>query len=306
PPRVRESELTQRHKDIAAALQERTEEIGVHMARHLQQQTGQKAICLAGGVALNCVMNTRILTDTDFEQIYVQPASYDAGGSLGACFWIYNQILGQPRGPAMNRADLGPSYSDEAIEATLREGLLRYRKCDDVAVETAKLVAAGKIVGWFQGRAEFGPRALGHRSILADPTRPDMQDHVNLRVKHREDFRPFAPSSTAEDYQRYFDAPAQDWFMTKVIPVREEFRERLPAITHVDGTARLQTVQRETNPLYHRMIKELEKLRELPIVLNTSFNVRGEPMVLTPKDALRCFFTTGIDHLAIGSFIVDK
>ena len=306
PTRVRESELLQFHKDVAAALQARTEEVGVHMARHLQRQTGLKKICMAGGVALNCVMNTRILTDTDFDDIYIQPASYDAGGSLGACYWIYNQILGQPRGPVMDRANFGPSFEDPEIESILKEGLLRYRKADDIALEAAKLIAEGKIVGWFQGRAEFGPRALGHRSILADPTRTDMQDHVNLRVKHREDFRPFAPSSPVEDYQTYFDAPAEDWFMTKVIPVREEFHERLPAITHVDGTARLQTVRADTNPLYHKLIKELGKLREVPIVLNTSFNVRGEPMVLTPKDAIRCFFTTGIDHLAIGSFIVDK
>ena len=306
PWREPESELEQRHMDVAAALQERTEEIGLHMARHLQQETGLKHLCLAGGVALNCVMNTRILEETDFDEIYVQPASYDAGGSLGAAYYIHHQVLERPRAFVMNRANFGPEFSDEQIERILEEGLLRYRKSADVAQDTAKLLAEGKIVGWFQGRAEFGPRALGHRSILADPTRTDMQDHVNLRVKHREDFRPFAPSSPVEDYQTYFDAPAEDWFMTKVIPVRKEFHERLPAITHVDGTARLQTVRSDTNPLYHKLIKELGKLREVPIVLNTSFNVRGEPMVLTPKDAIRCFFTTGIDHLAIGSFIVDK
>jgi carbamoyltransferase len=306
PGRVPESELGQRDKDLAASLQERTEEIGLHLARSLQKETGLTDLCLSGGVALNCVMNTRILEETDFERIYVQPASYDAGGALGACFYIRHQVLGEPRDFVMDRANFGPEFTDATIESILSEGLLRYRKSEDIALDTARLLAEGKIVGWFQGRAEFGPRALGHRSILADPTRLDMQDHVNLRVKHREDFRPFAPSATFEDYQTYFDSPADDPFMTKVIRVRPEWRERLPAITHVDGTARLQTVKQEVNPLYHRMIREFAKLRELPIVLNTSFNVRGEPMVLTPKDALRCFFTTGIDHLAIGSYIVDK
>jgi carbamoyltransferase len=207
----------------------------------------------------------------------------------------------------MDRADWGPSYTDGEIEAILKEGLLRYRRSEDPARDAASLVAQGKIVGWFQGRSEWGPRALGHRSILADPTRPDMQDHVNLRVKHREDFRPFAPSATLERFRTYFDTDAApDLFMTTIVPVRSEWRRRLPAITHVDGTARLQVVERRTNPLYHRLIQEFGKLREVEVVLNTSFNVRGEPMVLTPKDALRCFFTTGIDHLAIGSFVVEK
>lgn len=306
PRRVAESALEERHKDVAAALQDVTEEVGLELARHLRERTGMKTLCMAGGVALNCVMNTRILQECGFEGLYVQPASYDAGGALGAAFWVHHQQLRQPRAFVMDRADWGPSYTDEHIERILREGMLRYRRCDDIARDAAALIAAGKIVGWFQGRSEWGPRALGHRSILADPTRPDMQDHVNLRVKHREDFRPFAPSAKAESYRTYFETATDDPFMTTIVPVRPEWRAKLPAVTHVDGTARLQTVDARTNPLYHRLIHEFEALRGVPVVLNTSFNVRGEPMVLTPMDALRCFFTTGIDHLAIGSFVVDK
>ncbi|MBL4847701.1 MAG: carbamoyltransferase [Planctomycetes bacterium] len=306
PRRVGESEIDQRHKDVAAALQERTEEIGLHMARCLKEKTGARNIAMAGGVALNCVMNTRILNEVPFDEIYVQPAAYDAGGALGAPYWVYHQELGRPRTFVMDRANFGPEFSDDTIEAILKEGLLRYRKSEDIAGDTAKLLNEGKIVGWFQGRGEFGPRALGHRSILADPSRPEIQDPVNLRVKHREDFRPFAPSAIEETYQTYFDTKHLDPFMTSVVPVHEEYRSKLPAITHVDGTARLQTVSKATNPLYHEVISKLGELTGIPVVLNTSFNVRGEPMVCTPKDALRCFFTTGIDHLAIGSFIVDK
>ena len=306
PRRVRESELEQVHKDLAAALQQRTEEIGLHLARQLHTRTEAKHLCMAGGVALNCVMNTRILAETEFESIYVQPAAYDAGGALGAAAWVNHQILGMPRTFVMNRPNFGPEYGDAEIEQVLSAGLLRYRKVEDPALAAAELIAEGKIVGWFQGRAEFGPRALGYRSILADPSQPHMQDHVNARVKHRESFRPFAPSTTLESFREVFDTEAEDPFMTTVIPVREEFRARLPAITHVDGTARMQTVRKELNPLYHRLISEVGRLRGLPIVLNTSFNVRGEPMVLSPKDALRCFFTTGLDHLVLGSFVVDK
>lgn len=306
PRRVRESELEQRHKDVAAALQEKTEEIGLHLARKVHEQTGLEKLCLAGGVALNCSMNTRLLAEGPFDELYVQPAAHDAGGALGAALWVRHQVQGHERSFRMDRANFGPAFSDDEIEPILREGLLRYRKVDDICKAAAQLLADGKIVGWFQGRAEFGPRALGHRSILADPTRIDMQDHLNNRVKHREDFRPFAPSAIQEGFEKYFGGDAEDRFMVRIVPVQEEFRAKLPAITHVDGTARLQTVSPETNPLYHRLIEEFGRLSGVPVVVNTSFNVRGEPMVLTPKDALRCFFTTGLDHLAIGSFVVDK
>ncbi len=306
PPRVPGSELTDQHKAIAAALQKRTEEIAIHVLRGLQQRSGLKKLCLAGGVALNCVMNTAILNNTDFEELFIQPASHDAGSAMGAAYWVYHQILGYKRDFVMDRVDFGPSYSDDDIEKILWAGLLRYQKSDNITEDTAKLLAQGKIVAWFQGRAEFGPRALGYRSILADPTRIDMQDHLNLRVKHREDFRPFAPASTIEDYARYFDTASEDFFMTKICDVKREFREGLPSITHVDGTARLQTVRSESNPLFHQLIREFEKLRGVPVIINTSFNVNGEPMVLTPQDAIRCFFTTGIDHLAMGNFIIGK
>jgi len=305
PPRTQGDEISEQHKALAAALQKRTEEIVIHVARNLQQRTGLKKLCLAGGVALNCVMNTAILNNTEFEELFIQPASHDAGSALGAAYWVYHQILGKPRSFVMDRVDFGPSYNDDEIETILRSGLLNYRKAKDITKETARLLSEGKIVGWFQGRAEFGPRALGYRSILADPTRKDMQDHLNLRVKHREDFRPFAPTSTVEDYTRYFDA-VENSFMTKTCEVKEEFRECLPAITHVDGTARLQTVRSEINPLFHRLIREFASLSGIPVIINTSFNVNGEPMVLTPQDALRCFFTTGIDCLAIGNFIIEK
>jgi len=305
PPRIPGSEITKEHKAVAAALQECTEQIVIHVTQHLQKRTGLKKLCLAGGVALNCVMNTAILDNTDFEEIFIQPASNDAGSALGAAYWVYHQILGKPRDFVMDRVDYGPSYSNDEIESILRAGLLRYRKSENITKETARLLSEGKIIGWFQGRAEFGPRALGYRSILADPTRIDMQDHLNLRVKHREDFRPFAPASTIEDYARYFDA-VPDCFMTKTCKVREAYRERLPAITHIDGTARLQTVDPEINPLFHRLIREFESISGMPVIINTSFNVNGEPMVLTPQDALRCFFTTGIDSLVIGDFIIDK
>lgn len=304
-PRLPGSEITEDHKAIAAALQARTEEIAIHMARHLQQKTGLKKLCLAGGVVLNCVMNRAILNNTEFDELFIQPASNDAGSALGAAYWVYHQILGKPRSFVMNRVDFGPSYNDDEIEAILRAGLINYHRSENITQETAKLLSEGKIIGWFQGRAEFGPRALGYRSILADPTRLDMQDHLNLRVKHREDFRPFAPASTIEDYARYFDA-VPDSFMTKTCTVKESYRERLPAITHVDGTARLQTVDSNINPLFHQLIKDVEKLNGMPVVINTSFNVNGEPMVQTPQDALRCFYTTGIDCLVMGDFIIHK
>lgn len=305
PPRVPGSEINEEHKAIAAALQECTEQIVIHVTQSLQKRTGLKKLCLAGGVALNCVMNSAILDNTAFEELFIQPASNDAGSALGAAYWVYHQILGKPRNFIMDRVDFGPSYSNEEIESILRAGLLRYRQSENITKETAKLLSDGKIIGWFQGRAEFGPRALGYRSILADPTRIDMQNHLNLRVKHREDFRPFAPAATIEDYFRYFDG-VPDCFMTKTCQVRDEYRERLPAITHIDGTARLQIVDAETNPLFHRLIREVEIISGMPVIINTSFNVNGEPMVLTPQDALRCFFTTGIDSLVIGHFIIDK
>lgn len=300
------SELTDQHKDIAAALQAKTEQVVIHIANHLQRKTGLKKLCLAGGVALNCVMNTSILENTAFDDVYIQPASHDAGSALGAAYWVQHQILDGPRTEVMERADFGPEYHDTLIEEVLKDGMLHYKKSEDIAADTARLIAKGQIVGWLQGRAEFGPRALGYRSILADPTDPKMQDHLNSRVKHREDFRPFAPASTLDDFHKYFESSRPDFFMTKINKVNPSFREKLPSITHIDGTARLQTVKQQTSPLFHELIKEFEKIKGIPVVINTSFNVNGEPMVLSPQDALRCFYTTGIDSLVMGNFIINK
>lgn len=306
PPREREAEIHDVHRDLAAGVQHATERIVLHILRELQARTQSKRLCLAGGVALNCVMNQRILEAGGFEELFVQPASHDAGGALGAACWVESQLLRRPRRFVMDRADWGPSFSDSEIEAILRRGMLPARAAKDVPAETARLLADGKIVGWFQGRAEFGPRALGYRSILADPTSPVMQDHLNRRVKHREDFRPFAPACTAEDFSRWFNTTREEPFMTSTCRVRQEALQQLPAVSHIDGTARLQTVREEKNPLFHALLRAFSKLRGVPILLNTSFNVRGEPMVLTPHDAIRCFYTTGIDALVMGSFVLEK
>jgi carbamoyltransferase len=299
-------EINEYHKSIAAALQEHTENIVIHIARNLQKKTGLKKLCLAGGVALNCVMNSAILENTDFEEVFIQPAAHDAGSALGAASWVYHQVLNRPREYVMDRVDFGPSYSDDRIESILKSGMLKYQRSRDIAKDTARLIADGNIVGWFQGRAEFGPRALGYRSILADPTDIGMQDHLNLRVKHREDFRPFAPASTIEDFREYFETDAGDPFMTKICNVRMKYREALPSVTHIDSSARLQTVCASINPLFHKVIDEFKKIKGIPVVINTSFNINGEPMVLSPRDAIRCFYSTGIDCLVIGSFILHK
>ena len=298
--------LEQRHKDLAAALQLRTEEILVHIAQNLQEKTKSKNLCLAGGVALNCVMNSALLARTNFENIFIQPAAYDSGSALGAALWVRHQKYNLPRTSVMTSANLGPQYSNDEIELILKEGMLTYIKSDDIAKDAAKLIAENNIVGWLQGRAEFGPRALGYRSILANPMDANMQNHLNKRVKHRESFRPFAPACPMEDYIDYFEWPHPDEFMTKINSVRPEWRSRLPSITHIDGTARLQTVSKKNNVLFHKLLKEFEKIAGVPIVINTSFNVNGEPMVLSPKDAIRCFMTTGIDCLIMGDFILIK
>jgi len=298
-----EGPLEARHQDLAAALQERLEEVGLHLARAALRLTGSRNLVLAGGVAMNCVLNGRIARELDLDRLYVQPASSDAGISLGAAAWVWHQVLGHERSFVLERADWGPSYPDPELEGLLRAGRLRWRRPERLVEAVAELLAEGKVVGWFQGRAELGPRALGQRSILADPSRADMREHLNARVKHREAFRPFAPVTTAAAVGERF-GPGGDGFMTRTVEVRPEWRERLGAVTHVDGSARLQVAAEGT--LLHDLLLAFAARRGLPVLLNTSFNVRGEPIVLTPRDALRCFFTTGIDHLALGSYIVDK
>lgn len=303
PPRRPAEPLGDLQRDLAAALQERLEEVGLHLARLALRLSGSRSLVLAGGVALNCVLNGRIARELDLERLYVQPASSDAGVALGAAAWVWHQVLGHPREFVLARPDWGPSYADPELEALLRAGRLRWRRPERLVEAVAELLAAGKVVGWFQGRAELGPRALGQRSLLADPSRAEMRAHLNARVKHREAFRPFAPVTTAAGAAERF-GPGGDAFMTRTVQVDPAWRERLGAVTHVDGSARLQVAAEGS--LLHDLLQAFAARRGLPVLLNTSFNVAGEPMVLTPRDALRCFFTTGIDHLALGSYIVDK
>lgn len=306
-PRIPRSEITEYHQDVAASLQAMLEEAEFALVRKLQRETGQKALCMAGGVALNSAFNGKILPCTDFEDIYVQPAAGDAGTSLGVCYYIYHQILGQTRSFIMNDAYTGPAYLNGEIEQALQRAGLRYETLDedDLVRRAAEMVAAGTVLGWFQGRMEWGPRALGNRSILADPRRADMKDILNARIKHREPFRPFAPSILLEDVGEYFDQTYPDPFMIKVYNVLPEKRDVIPAVTHVDGTGRLQTVEREHAPLYWKLINAFKERTGVPVVLNTSFN-ENEPVVCSPDEAIAVLQRTRMDALIIGSYIVDK
>jgi carbamoyltransferase len=298
--------LGQRHRDFAASAQKVLEDTLIHVARHLREATGQRRLCLAGGVALNCVANSRVLEEAGFDEAFIQPAAGDNGTSLGAALYVHHQLHGRPRGHAMVTDALGPSFSDADIERELRENRLRFERSEDIARLAAERLAAGDILGWFQGRVEFGPRALGNRSILADPRRADVKKILDDRVKRREPFRPYAPSVLAEAQSEYFTGPGDSPFMIKNFTVRPEKRGQIPAVVHVDGSARVQTVTEGENPLYWRLIKEFGRLTGVPVVLNTSFNGRGETMVCTVRDALRCFYSCGLDSLAIGSFLVRK
>ena len=331
PRRREESPLTQREMDLARSVQEVTEEVMLRMARHVHAQTGEPDLCLAGGVALNCVANGRILREGPFERLWVQPAAGDAGGALGAALVASHQWGGVPRtvhaGDAMHGAYLGPAWGTDEIRAVLEaDGLPFEETADDAALvaRAADLLAEGQTVGWFQGRAEFGPRALGHRSILADPRGRDVQRKVNLQIKFRESFRPFAPSVLAERADDVFDLGGprhpgvESPYMLLVGPVREatvegEGLDRLrhiesavPAVTHVDGSARVQTVSKERNGLYYDLLDAFEARTGCPVLVNTSFNVRGEPIVHSPADAVRVFRRTHMDALVIGPFVVTK
>ncbi len=303
PPRAPGAPLEDVHRDLAAALQERTEECMVRLAEIAVQKTGQRRLCLAGGVALNCVGNARILESGIVDEVFVQPASHDAGCALGAAVFLSAASAGD-RGWVMDTACLGPSFDERQIEAMLLESKQKYRRIENPAEWAADRIARGRIVGWFGGRAEFGPRALGSRSILADPTSPTMQDEVNRYVKHREDFRPFAPAVVCGSAAELFELEVESPFMTLVARVREP--ERLPAITHIDGTARIQTVDPEVLPEFAAVLENLRSRIGVPCVLNTSFNVAGEPIVLTPRDAIRCWASTGIDDLVLGPFVLSK
>ncbi len=306
PLRAPESELEQRHKDIAAALQAITEEIGLYIVDELYKQTGEENLCLAGGVALNCVMNGRILQESKFKNIFIQPMASDAGTSLGSAVYANQIILRQPRVMELKHVYYGPEFTDQQCEEALKAKRLKYHRYDDIAKKTAELLAQEKIIGWFQGRMEVGPRALGCRSILTDPRKPEMKDILNDKVKHREGFRPFAPSVLEDKADQYFENPYPSPYMILNFKVLPKKRDVIPAVTHVDGTARVQTVSGETNPLYYRLIEEFEKLTGVAVILNTSFNVRGEPIVCTPSNAIDCFLGTQMDYLVLGNFIAEK
>ncbi len=306
PPRAQDEDFDQRHMDVAAAFQRVLEERALEMCHVLHRRTRHKHLVAAGGVALNSVMNGRIVRDSPFDDMYVMPGAGDNGTSIGAAYYAYHVLLGRPRGFVHDDPYVGTSYADEYIERALRSRGLPVVRLDDPADRAAAALHDGKIIGWFQGKMEFGPRALGNRSILANPTLPDMKAVLNDRVKHREAFRPFAPSVIAEARDELFDSPVDAPFMLKVCPVREDKRSRLPAITHVDGSARLQTVSRDINPRYHALISAFGQRTGVPVVLNTSFNVMGQPIVESPEDAIDCYLSTGIDELFIGDYRVAK
>jgi carbamoyltransferase len=307
PPRAPKTEITTDHENVAASLQAMLEEAEFGLVRMLEQSTKQKALCLSGGVALNSAFNGKVLPQTGFEDIYVHPAAGDAGTSLGVCYYIYHQLLGNPRSYVLDHAYTGPRFVNGVVEQTLKSFNLDYSAHDEeeLACISAQIVASGDVLGWFQGRMEWGPRALGNRSIIADPRRDDMKDVLNARIKHREPFRPFAPSILMENVGDYFDQTYPDPFMIKVYNVLPEKRQEIPAVTHVDGTGRLQTVHRNTNPMYWELIRAFQSLTGVPVVLNTSFN-ENEPIVCKPEEAVECFLRTKMDALVIGNYLVRK
>ena len=333
PPRMAESALTQREMDLARSLQEVTEEIMLRQSRHVFRETGEKNLVLAGGVALNCVGNGRILREGPFDDIWIQPAAGDAGGALGAALFAWYAYLGNERRTngrkdAQHGSYLGPSYSDEEIESFLKAHEIGYRRLDRESLldEVADLIAAENVIGWFQGRMEFGPRALGARSIIGDARSTKMQSVMNLKIKFRESFRPFAPSILSEKVSDYFQIDRESPYMLLVAPILEEKRltvapeqeklfgieklnvprSEIPAVTHIDYSARIQTVNADDHPLYYDLIRKFYKKTGCPAIINTSFNVRGEPIVCRPEEAFTCFMRTEMDYLVMGSFLVAK
>ncbi|MCK6502655.1 carbamoyltransferase [Myxococcota bacterium] len=299
--------LEQFHKDVARSLQEVVNDVMVALATKVVQETGVPRICLAGGVALNCVANGEILRRAPIEDIYIQPSAGDAGGAMGAALWAWHDVLGKPRGWKLDDVYLGPGYSDDEIQDTLdRQGAV-YRRLErqELLDHTAELIDTAHVVGWYQGRLEWGPRALGHRSILGDPRHPEMRTIINMKIKMREGFRPFAPSILEEYCSRYFDLDRPSPYMLLVAQVSADHPD-LPAITHVDNSARIQTISREQDELYYDLIDTFRRRTGCPLVINTSMNVRGEPIVNTPEDAYRCFMRTDMDALVCGPFLMMK
>jgi len=333
PPRRPESMVTQRDMDLARSVQEVTEEVMLRMARHIHRRTGQKNLCLAGGVALNCVGNGKILREGPFENIWIQPAAGDAGGALGAALFAWYQYLDNERRADgahdfMRGSFWGPEFTNEDIRLYLEQNEIPGEELssEELPERIADLIAAEKTIGWFQGRMEFGPRALGARSIIGDARSPRMQETMNLKIKFRESFRPFAPTVLRERVSDYFDLDGESPYMLLVAPVKESIRREMtaqeqsyfgleqlhvvrsviPAVTHVDYSARVQTVAEEINPVYYKMIKAFERRYGCPVIINTSFNVRGEPIVCTPEDAYLCFMRTKMDYLVLGNYLLSK
>ncbi|MBI5103362.1 MAG: carbamoyltransferase [Nitrospirae bacterium] len=304
-PRKADSEITQEHYDIAASLQKVTETAVMNMARHVYAETKLKRLCIAGGVALNSVANGRLLREGPFEEIFFQPAAGDAGAAMGAAWLAYHSVAEKPERHPLKSVYLGPEYDSAQIRTAIGNAGLNGQELqgDDLVFRAARLLAEGKVVGWFQGRMEFGPRALGNRSILADPRRPEMKDILNLKVKFREAFRPFAPAVTDSARSEFFNLDRQSPYMLMTVPV---ISDRIPAATHADGSARVQTVSPETNPLYHALIEEFGRLTGVPVLINTSLNIRGEPIAMTPEDAIRCFTGSDMDCLVLGNCLVLK
>jgi carbamoyltransferase len=303
----RDEPVEGRHQDLAASLQRRLEEVELGLLRALRQRTGLPALCLAGGVALNAVANGKIRRETGFDEVFVQPAANDAGTSLGAAAHVQHQLLGRPRRSPMDHAYLGPAFDEETCARALERAGIAYRRLPDgeLVEHVAALLDDGRIVGWFQGRMEFGPRALGNRSILADPRRPEMKDVLNARIKHREPFRPFAPSVLEEAVGDWFDDDEPSPFMLMTYDVRKERREEIPAPTHVDGTGRLQTVNRRQNPRFHALIHAFGRRTGVPVLLNTSFN-ENEPICCTPEEAVDTFVRTRMDALVLGNLVAQR
>ncbi len=306
-PRVPRSEIRPRDADLAASVQAVLEEHYFSLLNWVYRRTKQKRLCLAGGVALNCVANGKIFEKTPFRELYVQPAAHDAGTSIGAALYVWHQVLKQPRSFVMRHVYYGPQYETSEMRRELKASGLTYHQCDEeeLITRTAEEIGAGKIVGWFQGRMEFGPRALGNRSILADPRRKDMKDLLNSRIKYREPFRPFCPSILAEATGDYFEIDYPSPFMIMAYKIKPHQRERIPAVTHGDGTGRLQTVEKDVNPLYWKLIKRFQEITGVPVLLNTSFN-ENEPIVNTPREALECFLRTKMDVLVMGPYFSLK
>jgi carbamoyltransferase len=303
PPRQRGEPLNDRHRAVARGLQVRAEEIVLHVARGLRQASGAKNLCLSGGVALNCVANARVLEEAGFDRVWVPPCASDTGSPLGSALWHYHQTLGKPRRFELTHPFYGRLYSETAIKEALANVNLRAERLEtpELLERVARDLAAGKIVGWFQGRSEMGPRALGNRSILADPRRAEMKDAINAKIKQREPFRPFAPAVLIERAAEFFHLSQPDPFMTLAPRVRADKAHLIPAAVHVDGTGRIQTVERAANPRYYGVIEAFGKLTGVPVLLNTSFN-RQEPIVETPQEAISCFLRTGLDVLVIGNY----